>query len=146
MSFQARALVPIIVSAAAMAASAPAARADEAYVCGPDKLVYVKASELEAKKHSDPCIAAYYGITLGKESERETAKPASEAAEPAPAIPQDPIEFKSLTDAEPPQRRANPGAHAALVRPPTTAPGTDYRNVRIINASSDARQWFRHAR
>ena len=40
------------------------ARAAEAYLCGPDRIVYVAVEDLEAKKRSDPCIAAYFGLKI----------------------------------------------------------------------------------
>lgn len=139
-------VVPIIFSAAAVLAAGPAARADEAYLCGPDKVVYVKAAELELKKHSDPCIAAYFGISLEVKANSKVPAVAAEvttskAAEAAPAV-----EFKRLTEADVPIRQNRLDVHAALTAPPTPSPGTDYRNVRVINAPSGDGQWFKHAR
>ena len=150
MGFRVSSWVPVLVSAAAMAAAMPPARADEAYLCGPDKVVYVKASELEAKKHSDPCIAGYYGLTAGK-PEAPATTIAAIVAEPSPAAaPEGPavmsVEFKPLAGADVPVRAARKDRHAALLAAPVAAPGTDYRNVRVINAASEDAQWFRHAR
>lgn len=39
------------------------AHADEAFLCGPDTVVYVKPAELELKKRTY-CIAAYYGLQV----------------------------------------------------------------------------------
>jgi hypothetical protein len=145
MFVRAGALVPFLVSAVAVAAATPPARADEAYLCGPDNVVYVKASELEAKKHSDPCIAAFYGVTLpGTATTQKIAVTA--AAEPSAArAVAEPIAFKRLTETEIPERITAKKSHARSASPAAAAPDTDYRNVRIINASTDTGQWFWHA-
>ena len=48
----------VVLMVASLPWSSPA-RAAEAYLCGPDTIVYVKADELEFKKRTDPCIASH---------------------------------------------------------------------------------------
>lgn len=140
----------IIASAAAVSGSASIGRADDAYLCGPDKLVYVKADELEEKKRTDPCIAAYYGLKIeGQDESGATLGNANAAAVPgntpaAKSAPQ--ISFKKSVELETSKRRAGEFEHQAALGPPVASPGTDYRHVRIINGESSEDTWFYHAR
>ena len=146
MPLRPNARIPIILSAAAVVAATPVARADEAYLCGPDKVVYVKADELEAKKHSDPCIAGYYGLTVEQPKQSEKSNVVAVPEPIARSEDHAPVEFKSLTASEVPEHKRQRFDRTALVTAPVASPGTDYRNVRVINAGPDDAQWFRHAR
>ena len=122
-------------------------RADDAYLCGPDTVVYVAAEDLEAKKHSDPCIAGYYGITL-----EPTAKSANTAAiksaksEAQPSKTSLAATLKPLTDSEIPSRVGPNLQRQASLEPPHATPGTDYRNVKVLNAETPESSWFRHTK
>lgn len=119
--------------------AAPLAAA-EAYVCGPNKLVYVEAGELEQKKRTDPCIAAYYGLTVEAPSAA-----APQAAKPIAAQPE--TADLALKPASLPDPAAvKPARHAAMMKPVFAAPGTDFRNVRVLNASSSSEAWYRHTK
>ena len=61
-----RVSIGFVVSATGVALTAVPApsRADEAYLCAPDKVVYVSTADLPKLKRTDPCIAAYYGLRL----------------------------------------------------------------------------------
>ena len=139
--------VPILVSLAGVSGAPGMARADDAYLCGPDTVVYVNAADLEAKKHSDPCIAAYYGITLEQPAKPQAAlapeKPvAGSAAKPAA----EKVELKSSYVAEVRARARHVQQRDAMLAQPQAALGTDFRNIRVINASAEENQWFRHTR
>lgn len=134
-----------VVSATALAGAGESARADEAYLCGPDKLVYVKASELELKKKTDPCIAAYYGLTIDVSSAPDRASVQNDASNATPAGPAS-VAMKASVGLEPAVPAKPAHVRQAALVPAHAAPGTDYRNVRVINAASDAEQWFYHAR
>ena len=138
-------------SAAAVIVCPATARADEAYLCGPDKVVYVSVADLPMMKRTDPCIAAYYGLTVEGTS---TAAGAQPAAGHAPAIAQSAnsikSELKPLSDndirgsaAEFPQQQA---ALAPARMPPRATVGTDYRNVKVLNAATPGSAWFHHAK
>lgn len=131
----------IVVCAAAGAVGT--ARADEAYLCGPDKIVYVKTEELEFKKRTDPCIASYYGLKVEDAADTPAAEsgktPKTTVGKTAPAIT-----LKKSVALEKPVKEA-PQQQAAL-QPAAAAPGTDYRHVRVINAASQDEGWFYHAR
>lgn len=134
-------------------AGASVVRADEAFLCGPDTVVYVKPDELELRKRTDPCIARYFGLTVtSADAEAANKTPtASQSREPAPAkgaaAARKNIALKSLQAPETDDRVTPPPvARTASLQTPVAAPGTDYRNVRVINASSPSDQWFKHTR
>lgn len=126
----------------------------EAYLCDADRVVYVEVQDLERMKRTDPCIASYYGMKVEAPVKPET--PAAAAKSPAPvAVAQRtlkpankaaaPVALKALDDT--PARSASaPIKQAQLMLPATSAPGTDYRNVRVLNAQSAEDQWFHHTR
>jgi hypothetical protein len=103
------------------------ARADEAYVCDGGRIVYVKFGELERMKRQDPCIAAYYGMTVAG-----TQAPAGDIVRvPAPV----------------PASRGATSTAAAGAK--STAPGTTVASgdtgepsrLKIINGGESGR-WF----
>lgn len=130
----------------------PNARADEAYVCDANRVVYVKPGELESMKKTDPCIAGYYGLTVAAPPSKGANVPMLSGAKNAQTTPA--IEFKTL---EAPENHAS-GEVAAPYRvamagvgvvqahrgPPVAALDTDFRNVRLINAGPDSDGWYRH--
>lgn len=120
------------------------ALADEAFLCGPSTVVYVKADEIEQKKKTDPCIAGYFGLTVeaGAQAHSNTgAAPAQAkvrrvvAARPA---------LRTLEGPERTEPVADRSLRSASLLQPEASPGTDFRNVRIINAATDDARWFRH--
>ncbi len=158
----------------------PWANAAEGFVCGPDRIVYVEAHELEEKKRTDPCVAAFFGLKVETPSATQPvatpmagpaatpvvapqpAGPKPSAVQPArkpvkqPARNEMPSEapvVKATVSLKPlpgevPQRalKSRSGEQAALTLPAMTAPGTDYRKVRVINAQSAETAWFHHVR
>ncbi|MEQ1653526.1 MAG: hypothetical protein ABL897_13635 [Hyphomicrobium sp.] len=143
----------ILATASAIAAVSAPARADDAYLCGPDKVVYVAVADLEMKKRTDPCIAAYYGLKVDEASLRPdvksdtkaTTKSAAAAGEQKPVAARQ-AALKPLTDNEIAPRPYGKGERQASLEPPRALPGTDYRNVKILNAASPDNAWYRHAR
>lgn len=141
----------LLILTAASGPGASSVWADEAFLCGPDTVVYVKPEELELKKRTDPCIARYFGLTAGTQA--NAARPGGNAVSPTGgqasvtrAAPMD-LSLKSLQAPETAERVTPPARErSASLQPPLAAPGTDYRNVRVINASSAADQWFKHTR
>lgn len=143
-----RASIAAVAFAMSSLTGAPVARADEAYVCDAGRVVYVKPGELEAMKRWDPCIAGYYGLTV--------SQPASGSS--AGAIGAPTVEFKTLdmssdisggkqaSGSKPSAlRMAQAGPIVVHHRaPPAAAPGTDFRNVRLINGGHDSDGWYRH--
>jgi hypothetical protein len=99
------------------------AKADEAYVCDGGRIVYVKFGELERMKRHDPCIAAYYGMTVAG-----SAAPAGDIVRvPAPV---------------PASRDRTQAAKAAA--PATTVASGDSSEparIKIINGGESGR-WF----
>lgn len=176
----------LTAGAAPLLMAAAPVRADEAYLCAKDKIVYVAVADLERMKRTDPCIAAYYGMrveapdkapdkapvnapvkasagapekVIGKAAVATPAtarvttaeavvktieqKPAARAAALPAAAPRP--ELKPLADAAE-TRRTHP-AQIALAEPAVrVAPGTDFRNVRVLNASSPVDAVFHHSR
>lgn len=140
----------------AMLAATPAARADDAYVCDEGRLVYARPETLEKLKQTDPCIAGYYGIDLGK------SKVVANAAKPAPAFLKAPTATPSEAASANQRASANrAGRHApaAAPAPPVSAlkstistsptqpaPNTNFRDVRVLNAAPGSATTFHHAR
>lgn len=142
-------------------ASAPVVAA-EAFLCGPDEVIYVEVADLERMKRTNACIAAHYGLEIEPAQNAPKANPANgvkpqvkskpaTAAATAPAAKSDTarsLKFRPLTEA--PVKVAKPVALATLnkrsVEPAVPSVGTDYRNVRVLNAQSDADAWYHHAR
>ena len=118
--------------------SAVPVRADDAFLCGPSTVVYVKADELEFKKRTDPCIAAYFGLPVD-----EVKKASLEAASKTGAAAGAPFERGASF---PHAAQGEPLTQVAVNTAPVAAAGTDYRNVRIINAEPGAAAWFVHSK
>ncbi len=133
-----------------------AAHADDAYVCDGGRLVYARPETLEKLKQTDPCIQAFFRAT-------PTAPVAAVAPQPDPAFsPVTPSAPSATAKNKAPTAKPAPlkGSRDAAMKPapakPETpkpvaakpveaAPGTDFRNVRIINAP-DGPEFFRHDR
>ncbi len=139
--------VPVIFVSSFLGLTVPVARADEAYLCGPDTVVYVKIEELEHKKKTDKCIAAYYGLTVADDAASAPGIPANPAqGSPANENANPRIELKSLSEPEHTVRVPAKFERSASLMTPSAAPGTDFRNVRILNAGTDESRWFKHQR
>ena len=147
MSWRVSAGFAVTASGFALSVLSAPVRADDAYLCGPDTVVYVAAEDLEDKKHSDPCIAGYYGITL--EPKAKSANTATiEAAKPEaqPSKSSLVATLKPLTVEEIPSRVSRNLQRQASLEPPRATPGTDYRNVKVLNAETPESAWFRHTK
>ena len=148
--------IAILLSGSLMFAGVSGARAEEAFLCGPDKVVYVRSEDLEARKNSDPCIAAYFGIKI--EDASKPAAPVVSFVAPAATVGAEAVvvapvadtrvafTLKSLTDKDMPLRATRLASRGRVVRPVVSAPGTDYRNIHVINAQDSEEEWFRHTR
>lgn len=141
------------LSAVAISVFAHPASADEAYLCGPDSIIYVSAADLPKMKRTNACIAAYYGLTVETPEPQAkvpaVAKPSANATKPQAAARAKTAVQAALKPLVEPDA-ATPAApqairQAALTRP-FAAPGTDYRNVRVLNATSDEAAVFRHTK
>jgi hypothetical protein len=118
------------------------ARADDAYICDDGRLVYAKPATLEKLKATDPCIAKYFNVTpppLAQTAPVAGLPTGSKAgALPAPPAPR----FK-------PSVGAPPAKDARIMEQPKAleaAQGTDFRNVRVINAPAGQAEIYRHTR
>jgi hypothetical protein len=144
-----------------------AARADDAYVCDNGRLVYANAETLEKLKQTDPCIAGYYAHNPLRTERAQLAPalsvPAPSAplasivppSQPAPTPPAAPVKakppgifrdarLKGTTTATSTARLSK--APARLAAPPQAAAGTDFRNVRVINAPAGSPAVYHHER
>ena len=128
------------------AVSAPS-HAAEAFLCGPDNVVYVEPADLPLKKKTDPCIAAFFGLKV----EAPAAKPAplgptAKTLSPKSRVRTAKAKLELKTIAADSSPDASPVRQAALAPdlPLVAAPGTDYRNVRIINAQPGEPDIFVH--
>ena len=172
----------VFVAAAAAGFWAPEVSAAEAYLCGADNIVYVEVEDLERMKHTDPCIAGYYGLKVdakGAPAPLADAPPHAASIASAAAVatlrPLPQVKPTSSSSEMNVPRRAPvlrsaarstvvtdtaPNLRPLLVAdesadvwlggadtatspgPVVAAAGTDYRNIRVINAKSPADMWF----
>lgn len=141
------ALLPAVLFAAAFTA-ASGVRADEAFLCGPDNIIYVKPSEIEQKKKTDPCVARSYGLAIEEHGAKAPENRVAESEAPGAVKPaeQKPVSLKALQSPETAERVRRDPERTAALQPPLPAADTDFRNVRVLNASSPGEQWFKHTR
>lgn len=132
-----------------------AVRADEAYLCDGGRIVKVPFGKLEEMKRTDACIASYYGLKVGSATRLETGaigppEPAVAAATTSQTTmavpPGDPRPASSLSMESPPKPAPVRQANAEKPSAPRAAPGTDYRNVVLLNPEPGDPAVFRHDR
>ena len=147
MSWRVGSYFSVALAASALGLFGAEAHADEAYLCGPDKVVYVAVADLEMKKRTDPCIAAYYGLKV-EDAAKATPVAAAEkvSLSKSAEIKPVPVDLKPLSDAEVPDRVTRKLQRQASLEPPRAMAGTDFRNVKILNAASPDDAWFRHTK
>jgi hypothetical protein len=132
-------------AAAAFMVACPApAFADDAYVCDGGRLVYARPETLEKLKQSDPCIAGYFKF-------QSAPVAASPSAAPGPLEPASPTQGIVRELSKPKSQRGKSADAPSSDQPrrvaaPDAAPGTDYRNVRVINAPGDSSPVYQHVR
>lgn len=143
-SWPASHLLMAVLSSASISMFASPATADEAYLCGPDSVIYVSAEDLPRMKTTNACIAAYYGLTVTAADQQQQA--VSKTASPARRKADAHAALKPLLEPDTSARSGSVPVRQASLLPPVAAPGTDYRNVRILNATSDSAAVFHHAR
>ncbi len=136
-----------VASGVALSAATAPARADEAYLCGPDKVVYVSTADLPRMKRTDACIAAYYGLTVEASARpADAAQAVATAASTKAAAKAVLVDLKPVVDVDPPLRDGAQTVRHASLAPPRAAPDTDFRNVKILNAADPGEAWFRHTK
>jgi hypothetical protein len=127
------------------------AKAAEVFVCEGGRLVRVKPGELERLKRTDPCIARYFGLSIGgPETERPEAAPAEaepftpqprSGRQPRDGGPMTPIAHGSEEDrGETVGRVIEAAAEPKETRRPKLP--SDHRNVLLLNAEPGASPYF----
>ena len=136
------------VTLMAATGSGHSSHAADAYICGPDKLIYVAVEDLERMKRTNECIAAYYGLKLvAKETQLRAPATTSDTSRPIVQTKTTPIALKPVVQDEAVHDHRNTIVTSVLAaRPAMAAPDTDFRNVRVINATSENDAWYRHQR
>jgi hypothetical protein len=111
------------------------AKADETFVCPDGGLVHAKSEDVPHLKRTNPCVAAYFGLTVSAvhpADSHEAAKAANAAgAPPSPAT----------RPAGPAAGDASPARQSAAA--PPKKPPSDYRNVHVLNGGNGGGSWFR---
>jgi hypothetical protein len=133
----------VACAAVAVVALCPApVLADDAYVCDGGRLVYARPETLEKLKQSDPCIAGYFKF----QSAPVAAAPQTPGAADPTVSPQGIV--KDLPKAKLLQGKSADAGSTSPQRatPPEATAGTDFRNVRVINAPSDSPSIYLHVR
>lgn len=133
------------------------ATADDAYVCDGGRLVYARPETLEKLKKTDPCIQKYYqdvpaslaAVPIPEPVLAERAEPSIATAPPvsAPSRNQqgqsgNSVMLKGSKDTK--RAPADSKDKEARAKRPEQAPGTDFRNVQVINSPDSA--IYRHER
>ena len=135
------------------------ASADDAYVCDGGRMVYARPETLEKLKATDPCVARYHSLAGTVIAPATVPRPAAAiaplpSATPAPKAAKGPASLykdaaRSPEPAKPvplkPALVATPKAAPVKPKPAEAAAGTDFRNVRVINAQ-DGAHLYRHDR
>jgi hypothetical protein len=139
-----------------VAAGGHAARADEAYVCDGGRIVYVKPGQLEHLKRTDPCIAGYYGLSVGdgtQSAHTNSQATSSELVEELMLGAENGLKLErdAMTALAGKENRDKPQPAAFVVPKPApvkkiapAAAPADYRNVVILNAAPGASAIYRH--
>ena len=134
-----------------------AARADDAYVCDGGRLVYARPETLEKLKQTDPCVALFYNNNKPVAATSPVPAQLAPAVSPVtPAAPSMTAKNKTPAAKSAPLKNSRDAAIAptppkseqakpALAKPVEAAPGTDFRNVRVINAPAGP-EFFHHDR
>jgi hypothetical protein len=132
-----------IAALAALLAGAWAeqAKADETFVCAGGGLVHATPEDLPELKRTNPCVAAYFGLTVSAAAAADTAVPPqdqprvllSTASQPRAAIA--PVERQTVANEVAPQIAPQP------VQP--RKPPSDHRNVHVLNGGNGSGSWYR---
>jgi hypothetical protein len=131
--------------------------AADAYLCEGGRIVKVPFGKLEEMKRSDPCVAAHYGLKVSAAS----APAATPSSIETGTLSGSPVPGAGVERTEPPveatETRAGRGSSPRAERkfqqrmaekpsPPLATPGTDYRNVVLLNPQAGAPTIYRHER
>lgn len=132
-------------------AAAGRVRADEAFVCGPDTIIYVKSEEIELRKQTDACVAAHFGLTVETKAAPARQEPADLAEVHRTKLTVKPVaNAKAAATAVRPAAEVNSASTttqlSARPQPAAASEGINYRRVRVINATSASTAWFIHTR
>ncbi len=131
--------------------------AADAYLCEGGRIVKVPFGKLEDMKRSDPCVAAYYGLKVPA-APAPAANPASIETgtlpgSPVPGAESDRTEQPVQVTETPAGKGSPPRSErkfqermAEKPSPPRATPGTDYRNVVLLNPQAGAPSIYRHER
>ncbi len=123
--------------------------AADAYLCEGGRIVKVPFGKLEEMKRSDPCVAAYYGLKVSDAS----APAATPSSIETGTLSGSPVPGAGVERTEPPVQATETRAErkfqqrmAEKPSPPRATPGTDYRNVVLLNPQAGAPTIYRHER
>lgn len=114
------------------------AYADQTFVCDDGTSVTVKSRNLEFAKRTMSCVAQYFGlkVALRPKMVRRQGRLSDSAKHNAP------VRMQKLAD----HAQLVLDAHQPIRERVQTSAGSDFRNVRIINAKPGRANVFRHWR
>lgn len=142
MRFVGRLAIIVATAASANVSALRPAVAAEAFLCGPDTVIYVELGELEHMKRTNACIAGYFGLTADGAADAVSDR--------APVGKADGVAMRLLSDSQDGTAAQTDKAQRIAMRlkspRPVPAPNTDFRNVHILNAESEGQSWYRHLR
>lgn len=136
----------ITATAVSIVATSGPIRAAEAYVCGPDHIVYVEVEDLERMKRTDACIAGFYGLTVDKDATPSSGEALATPSAQEPRTSIDAPALRGASETDTTIARSDDAHRVASAEPVRAASNTDFRNVRVLNAVSADGTWYRHTR
>lgn len=101
------------------------AKAGQTFTCDDGRLLQVEQKDMERLKREEACIGAYFGSKV-----QQVPLPMKRSPEAAAGL------LKGAQQAAAPRRAIGSVAQVT----------TDFRKVRIINATGNNGRWFRHRR
>ncbi len=118
--------------------------AAEIFVCEDGSSVRVEVGQLESMKRTNDCVASHYGLKVSQNAAElviaEQVPPLPERKEPVQEV----TDLKARQDPARAPKDRRDRKMAAMELDDRLGLGSDYRNVRIINAGPGVKAWYRH--
>ncbi len=134
-----KAFALLVASCAWICVATTPAKADQSFVCADGSVVTVAFKDLEKMKRTNACVAGYFGLKV--------RTPIVAALKTEPVIRRTgriKTKRNKKANRKPTHAQLISKSHARAQKTPEVSVGTDYRNVRIINAKPGKKAFHRH--